>query len=485
MLICSSLLVLEMDRPTQAEQLAHLIPRDRLCAGARDAADGSAANHERWLVALSGGADSVALLFLIWAHWPGQRALLRVAHFNHRLRGAESESDQDFCQKLCEELGVVFCTQAWMAAPKSASEEQARGARYSFFESLAEVEHGRVLFTGHQKDDIIETQLMRLARGASSAGLAAPRPRRRWGNHCTLLRPLLGLSRDELQTALRTVGVSWREDSTNVTGLYLRNRIRHSVVTSWLQAAGPGALEGAALTREWLEEDDDALEFTLDRLGVPQLADELNLQLLANQPRSLWRRALRRWRPLGEVTRRAFDELLTACQLGRGRFSLGTGFAVIEGNWLRYAPSAGPLELPWTPARLSEGMVLVLPGGGEITSGPVGVGIELWERFRRGLVDHTREAIVRLPLEEMLVRSWTPGDRYQPLGSPGSAKLQDLFVNRKVPLSLRHRLPVIVRSDGSILWVPGFPPAESSKVTDQCVTAVQLTYTSGTYTVLK
>lgn len=474
-----------MDRCEQAEQLGLLLPRERLFPTAREAANASAANREGWLVGLSGGADSVALLLLIWAHWPSQRTSLRAAHFNHGLRGAESDADQAFCQKLCEELGVVFCTRAWAEAPKSVSEEEARAARYSFFESIAELEHCRVLLTGHQKDDIIETQLMRLARGAASAGLAAPRPCRRWSENRSLLRPLLSLSRDELQVALRTVGADWREDSTNGTDLYLRNRIRRSVVPNWLQAAGPGALEGAALTREWLEEDDEALEFTLDRLGLPRRADELNLQLLVGQPRSLWRRALRRWHPLGEINRRAFDELLTACQTGHGRFSLSTGFAVIEGNWLRWIPPLAAQERPWTPAWFKAGMVLILPDGGELRACTIQVGAELWERFRGGIIDNSREAIVRLPLEEMLVRSWTPGDRYQPLGSPGSAKLQDLFVNRKVPLSLRHRLPVITRSDGNIIWVPGFPPAASSKVTDHCVTAVQLTYTSGTYTVQK
>ena len=86
-----------MERRAHAEQLAQLLPRERLHPVARAAADGSAAKGERWLVALSGGSDSVALLLLIWVHWPGQRTLLRVAHFNHRLRGEESDLDEAFC----------------------------------------------------------------------------------------------------------------------------------------------------------------------------------------------------------------------------------------------------------------------------------------------------------------------------------------------------------------------------------------------------
>lgn len=473
-----------MEQRAQAEQLAQLIPRERMHSAAVAAADRSAEKNERWLVALSGGSDSVALLLVVWAHWPSQRAGLAAAHFNHRLRGDESDEDERFCQNLCKALEIGFHAQRWTDVPEGgASEEQARDARYSFFDCVARKEHASLLLTGHQKDDIAETQLMRLARGASSAGLAAPRPHRPWGQDRTILRPLLSLARTELQDALRTVGILWREDSTNLRGYYLRNRVRLSVVPSWLQAAGPGALEGAALTREWLEEDDAALEHTLDRLGIPRRNDELDLRLLAGQPRALWRRALRRWTPLGEVSRAAFDEFLTACQAGRGFLSLSTGFAAIEDHQLRWVPAQQKAGAPWSPGHLSSSGVLVLPDGGELRARAVNVGEELRERFCRGTVDPRVEAVVRLPLEEFVVRSWMPGDRYRPLGAPGSAKLQDLFVNRKIPAPRRSLLPVICSTDGSIIWVPGFPPAALSKVTDECVTALQLTYTAGTYTV--
>ena len=465
-----------MKHRLHAEQLARLIPRERLHPAALAVADPSAVVGERWLLALSGGADSVALLLLVWAHWPSQRPLLAVAHFNHRLRGEESDADEVFCRKLCEDLSVAFHTQAWIDAPLSASEDEARCARYSFFEFVAESEKCAVLFTGHQKDDIAETQLMRLARGASSAGLAAPRARRLWGKNRTILRPLLDLGRGELQAALQSTGVSWREDSSNAGSDYLRNRIRLSVVPYWVQAFGAGALDGAALTREWLEEDDGALEHALDQLGVAQRTHELNLRLLAHQPRALWRRALRRWIPLGDLSRRGFDELLTVCQKGQGRLSLGGGFAVIEDGVLRWTGPADPAPMQWGPAPLRTGVVLVLPDGSELSARKIEVGQELRERFRQGAVDNSVEAMVGLPSGEFIVRSWMPGDRYRPFGAPGSAKLQDLFSDRKIPALQRHQLPVICSTDGCIIWVPGLPPAASSKITDECVTAVQLTY---------
>jgi len=474
-----------MERRIQAEQLAQLISRERLHPAALAAADASASKGERWLIALSGGADSVALLLLIWAHWPSHRARLRAAHFNHRLRGEESDGDETFCQTLCQALGIPFHTQAWKDAPAAAGEEAARTARYSFFECIAASEGASILFTGHQKDDIAETQLMRLARGASSAGLAAPRPRRSWNDGRTILRPLLSLARDELQGALKTVGVAWREDSSNAQARYLRNRVRRDVVPNWLQAAGPGALEGAALTREWLEEDDAALEHALNQLGIPEETDQLDLRPLAGQPRALWRRALRRWSPLGEVNRRAFDELLTLCQSGQGQLSVGTGFARVEAGVLQWVATLEKPAVPWTPARLPLGACLILPDGSELTCQSIKVDEELRERFLQGAVDPRVEAVVQLPGAEFVVRSWMPGDRYRPLGAPGSAKLQDLFINRKISAPRRSQLPILCTIDGCIIWVPGFPPAACSKVTDECVTALQLTYTSGTYTVRK
>lgn len=474
-----------MERRAQAEQVAQLISRERMHPTAVAAADLSAGKNERWLVAVSGGSDSVALLLLVWAHWPSQRDKLGVAHFNHRLRGAASDEDERFCRDLCANLGIRFHAQAWADVPKSgASEVQARTARYSFFECVAQQENAAVLLTGHQKDDIAETQLMRLARGASSAGLAAPRPRREWDENRMILRPLLSLSRAELQEALQTAGLVWREDASNAQSRYLRNRVRLSVVPAWLQATGSGALDGAALTREWLEEDDAALEHILDQFGFPQTAEALDLRPLAGQPRALWRRALRRWAPLGELSRSAFDELLTACQAGRGFFSLSEGFAAIDAHQLRWMPAPpDKAGRPWREAHLNPSSLLILPDGGELRARAVAMGEELRERFRRGAVDSSVEAVVRWLPTGFVVRSWMPGDRYRPLGAPGSAKLQDLFVNRKIPAVRRSQLPVICSADGSIVWVPGFPPAAQSKVTDECVTALQLTYTSGTYTV--
>lgn len=473
-----------MDLAAQAEQLMEALPRSRLEPRALAHAEASAVRRECWLVALSGGADSVALLLLLWALWPAQRTRLTAVHFNHRLRGAESDEDEAFCRRLCAGLGVRLSVGAWETAPASPSEEEARDARFRHFEAVREATGSTLLFTGHQKDDIAETQLMRLARGASSSGLAAPRPVRPWTASASIVRPLLSLAKHEIAAALAAAGIAWREDSSNQAGSFLRNRIRRDVVPVWLQAAGAGALEGAGLTRGWLEDEDDALEAWLDELGVPPRGDAIDFSGLMAKPRALWRRALRRWNPAGTLSRAAFDDLLTLLLSGRdGRMSVGVGFAVIRAGQLTWGQPASP-EAPWASAWLAEGGLLLLPDGAELRAQRVAVTGQLRQRVTAGEIDPETTALLDLQAgADLCVRARAGGDRYRPLGAPGVAKLQDLFVNRKVPADRRGRIPVICAPDGRILWVPGFPPAEESKLTDVSVTAVQLTYLRGTSTV--
>lgn len=202
----------------------------------------------------------------------------------------------------------------------------------------------RVLWLAHQQDDIAETMLMRLARGSGTGGLAAPRPVHPTGDGRVHLRPLLTLKKAELLAALRAAGATWREDSSNAQGDFFRNRIRRVVLPGWAQAAGRDALAGAALARERLEEDDQALELWLEALAPLGRDRQLDLRLLAGMPRAITRRALHRWllaqRQPSDLSRQGFEILLAAVERGGPtRFSLGTsGFAVIRRGRLAFQP---------------------------------------------------------------------------------------------------------------------------------------------------
>ena len=292
-------------------------------------------------MAFSGGADSLALLLLLWAHWPERRARLVALHFNHRLRGAAADADERFCRRVCRGLGVRVRVGRWKNRRSGASEEEARTARFAFFDRTMLRIGARALWLGHQQDDIAETMLMRLARGSGTAGLAAPRPVQRVGSQLRV-RPLLTVKKEEVVARLRESGIPWREDRTNAGRVYFRNRIRHQVLPAWQKAAERDVLAGVALARERLEEDDSALDAWVAELRPWGRGGVLNVAIFQNRPRALVRRALHRWllaQPLaGDLSRQGFENLLDAVVAGRStRRSLGlSGFASIKNGRLRF-----------------------------------------------------------------------------------------------------------------------------------------------------
>ncbi len=300
-----------------------------------------------WCVAFSGGADSLALLLLLRALWPERRARLVALHFNHRLRGRESTADEKFCRRVCAALGIRLRVGRWPGTHQGASEAEARAVRHGFFAREMKKVGAKALWLAHQQDDIAESMLMRLARGSGTGGLAAPRPVRLTGDGRTHLRPLLTLKKEELVAVLHRAGVNWREDSSNAGGDFFRNRVRRSVLPAWVKSAGRDALAGAALSRELLEEDDQALEAWARVLAPAGRDRRLNVQALAGMPRAVVRRALHRWllavRPDTDLSRQGFELLLAA--VGRGkptRFSLGrNGFAVIRQGKLTFKKGWG------------------------------------------------------------------------------------------------------------------------------------------------
>jgi tRNA(Ile)-lysidine synthase len=325
----------------RAAVLGAAVPRDRLHPAVVAWADARPAG-EAWTIACSGGVDSLALLLLIWAHWPARRGRLQVLHFDHRLRGPASGADARFCQRVCGALGVRYQGGAWAHPPEGASEAAARAARFAFFDRTMAGRRVRVLWLGQQQDDIAESLLMRLARGSGTAGLAAPRPVQRAAAGRLHLRPLLTLAKADLVAALRSAGIPWREDGSNGAADFFRNRVRRNVLPAWQRAARRDALAGAARSRELLEEDDLALEAWVEALRPLTARSELALNRLAGRPRAIVRRSLHRWllaQPgVSDLSRQAFEALLAAVIAGRPtRQSMGAeAFAVIRGRRLRF-----------------------------------------------------------------------------------------------------------------------------------------------------
>ncbi|QEG23681.1 tRNA(Ile)-lysidine synthase [Mariniblastus fucicola] len=192
---------------------------------------------ERWLqfnvlVAVSGGADSVALLRALHAiglaNAPSPGSLV-VAHFNHGLRGAESDGDADFVRQLTDQLGLKFCCGHADPDCGASGESELRNQRYEFLVRTARKTNCRYIATAHHRDDQVETVLFRLFRGTGVRGLAGIPPFRVVDESLTIVRPMLEVSRDELEQALRSWNQPWRTDATNQNSEYSRNFIRNDV----------------------------------------------------------------------------------------------------------------------------------------------------------------------------------------------------------------------------------------------------------------
>lgn len=456
-------------------------------------------------VACSGGADSLALLLLVWLRCPELRGQLCVLHMNHGLRGVESAGDAAFVAEVAAALSLPFREGQGNAAGagEGVSEAVLREERLGFFRRSGV----GVVLQGHQQDDVLETMLMRLCRGSGVEGLAAPVPSRTLPGGLTLLRPLLEWGREEIREGLRACAIPWREDGSNQGSAYFRNRVRQQVVPAMVKASsGHDALRGAARARRLLEEDAVALAAWADAVvaGLPPAGEPWALP--PGLPRALLRRVLRYWlNGVGAVTltAAAVDTLLDAWEQGQAlALSAGQGLTVCveAGVLLRKSSVVGDVESQGD-AVLLPGTSVHLPGGGVLSAKRIRLDAHLRARVRAGEVDSAREACLGWDFAgqpvAMRVRFRKPGDRYQALGAPGGRKIKEILIDAKVPLMERERLPLVCHGQSydpsqpastsrpgaegqaeTLLWIPGFPPAEVCRVKPDTKWALWLTWSA-------
>lgn len=425
-------------------------------------------------VAVSGGADSVALLAAL-AALPDLAPRLLILHYDHAVRGAASASDADFAAALARCLGVP-CDISRREPRGSVSETALREARHAWFSEAMALRGARVLCLGHHADDRAETLLLRLARGAGPEGLAAPRADQAFRDGTRRVRPLLGLRREALRATLAAAGVPWREDATNAQPGAPRNRLRLSALPALEQALGAGWHAGFARASDNLAEAADALRAWLAELGgLPDARGVSRLAALRGRPRALVRLACAEaaWAAgVADIGGPSFEQLVDAVASGRRtRLSLGGLDWAWDGETLqvrRGLPGWGPEERP-------------LP----VDGAPAACGLRAerrdleettWADLSQGRITPAREAWLNVPPSACLAwRSRLPGDAYQPLGSPGTAKVSDLLIDRKVPRESREILPVVL-VDGAVAWVPGVPPADRLRLSGPAKGALRLTW---------
>lgn len=442
------------------------------------------AQCQRVLVACSGGADSIFMLCQLWAQAEDLGVELVVAHYNHRWRGEDSQLDATFVQELAQQLNCPFVTAARPENEAAFTETTARALRLDFLRAAAQEHSCQCIAFGHQRDDVLETQLQRLARGSGSDGLAAPRPIHFFEAYPTHVRPVLHLGAGAIRMALNACEIPWREDISNEDMGISRNALRHNVIPSLSDALARDASAGAARSRFLLEEEADALD-GLARLTLPEAfigSASLDRVALRSAPRALTRRALSAWLSahhlIQSMSAPAMDLLMTAVYALKRKNRLSAGAFYIEFDEATVRLVSAQVSGQFlVSGSIEAGESLMLSTGALLETEFVELDDALRRTIMQGGVNVDLQAYVAVAAEEALeVRGWQQGDRFRPLGAPGTKKLKDWFIDRHIPVKERKLLPLVVSQSGEIIWVPGFPPADSIKIGSATKRALRLTY---------
>ncbi len=441
---------------------------------------GMVGRGDRVVVAVSGGADSICLLHLLYRLAPENGLHLVVAHFDHGLRGDEDHADTLFVEEQARSRGLPLeVERAPALGDRTGSlEERAREARYAFLERVRQAHRAQRMALGHTLDDQAETVLMRLLRGAGPTGLAAIPPVREPG----IIRPLIRVRRREIEACLESEGLAWRLDPTNRETRYLRNRIRLELLPHLLRFQ-PHLVEHLGDLADLVREEDEFL----DRLALEWIASNaekdpgggtaLPLHRFLKEPRPLERRIVRAIlrREAGGLRRIHHDHVRDALGLARGErpqagVSLPGGLRVrrvYDRLVFGYAPADGqPNVLESFPA----------PGDYAVPQAGLRVSLELRERdgtapLNRGPWTALMDAdALRFPLT---LRSLRPGDRLVPLGMRGHRKVKDVFIDAKVPLAERSRALLLLSGDAP-LWLCGHRIDDRCRITERTTRVLEV-----------
>jgi len=431
---------------------------------------------ERVLVGVSGGADSVALLHLLLGIRERYDLELIVGHLNHKLRGEESDYDEEFTRGLAEKSRLRCLSESVPSGERWRSqygnlETWARERRYEFFSRMSALHQIKKIALGHTMDDQAETVLMRLIRGSGTLGLGAI-PFVRDG---LFIRPLLLIKREEVLGFLAQLHVEYREDSSNASEEFLRNRIRKELVPVLKKKYNPKIVDLLSNTANILREDAEALDGisgeildsqgTITEEGIAWDLDRF-LKFSRGLQKNIVRRSLLRINGnLRSVSAKDVLRVLDLVQQNKsGRYlRIGNVWVSREYGWLHLGRVRArqlensyryQLRIPGR-VRLTETKSLFEASTESDSSGSPIVGH--WEFY--------------LSFEEIeegvWIRNWRAGDAYCPVGASRVKKIKELFAQRKIPRHLRSAWP-IVGIDDKIIFAKGFPVSADRSVKAAC-----------------
>jgi tRNA(Ile)-lysidine synthase len=480
---------------------------------------------ETVVVGVSGGPDSLCLLHVLQRLSPDLSINLHVAHLNHRIRGAEADADAAFVANLASEWNLpasidAVDVPALARAHKLAPEEAARRARYAFLSRVAARLGAHTVAVGHHADDQVETVLMHFLRGSGLAGLRGMLPatpmeelrlevggwrleNRDWRSSVdaldsnlqastsnlqslTLIRPLLDITRADIEAYCQEHGLQPRFDRSNLDTTYFRNRLRHELVPH-LETYNPNIRQVVRRMAMVIGSDYEILrqklDITLKEITRSESDRAVTFDLVAwrSLPLSLRRSTLREaihrlrraLRNIDFVHIEKAVEILETGETG-DQATLPQGLMLTIGYATFTVADEAYHLLPELPLLMTDEPVpLVLPGAtrlpgsawvleAEVSSrhaipGGQWVGTGGWEAYLDAAVVGTSPCL----------RRRRPGDRFCPFGMGGRSKrVNEFMINEKIPAAWRDHVPLLVNTDDEILWLCGWRPDERTRVTE-------------------
>ena len=420
-------------------------------------------------VAVSGGSDSVFLLHALRELASRWNLELSVVHIEHGIRGGASLEDAEFVAKLAASFGLAFHLHAAnVPAENDNLEQAARRVRAAFYQEL--LASGKVdrIATGHTRSDQAETVLYRVLRGSGLAGLAGILPVTQEG----CVRPLLALTRGEIQDWLRERGLEWREDETNQDRSYARNRLRHEILPLLAESFNPRLEEALANLATLAQDEEDYWDREIDR-WQPEAGLQAPLVVPVSQltgaPPAVARRLIRRLirAAKGDLRQIEFAHVERILQMARSReghdrVQLPSLDIFRSFEWIRFAPlrpGAAPVERDFS-------LALAAPGSVELPRETSRITLQVLEKTEA--VEPYATVVNELDWERLRtldgtatgleLRNWRPGDQYRRVGQSTEQRIKLLFQEARVPLWDRRNWPIITYN-GVILWTRRFGAA--------------------------
>ena len=443
--------------------------------------------EERVLVALSGGPDSVCLLYVLKNLKDEFKLDLHALYADHGLRPEETSGEIEFCRKLCEKLDLPFITKSIdvksYAQEKGLNrQEAARELRYQVFEKTAFEINAKKIALGHTADDQAETLLMRIMRGSGPTGLSGIPPVRG-----KFIRPLIEIERQAIERYLQEEKIDYIVDSSNLREDYLRNKVRLSLMPM-IREINPNIIDTLSRTAAILREEERYFEILVSKTLIRLISRKTNSRIelflspLEAMGKVILRRALRRaideTRGLRGIDFIHIEDIIEMIKKGKtgGRLYLPHGIRAIKDYSVLILTSESPVKL--------DTYTLEVPG--ELVLKEEGVFIEasIYENrvskikdFRLPTLASRLGTTIVFDAEKMIfplvVRPRKKGDFFYPLGFGKKKKLQDFFVDEKVPRDERDAVPLVVSGE-DIVWVVGYRGDERFKVTDETKRVLKL-----------